>query len=158
MCAALLQPIVKTHLSFPESKVSVCLVGRYLSWSGNLEHLGIRKSKSSKMGCVLFVEVFVGFLEWKMLRDVKLQAHPWNLLKSKLFGNVGRKYEIWWKEMKRIAVSWLKSVQASYFSLFCLGQGTIQKTMVSSDGFMNHPRFERRTFRTLSGRRMQGGM
>ncbi len=55
-CAALLQ-LVKRHLSFPESKVSVCLVGWYLSWSGNLEHR-IRKSKSSKVGFVCVLNFF----------------------------------------------------------------------------------------------------
>ena len=137
---------LKPHLSFPESKVGVCLVGWYLSWSGNLEHLGIRKSKSSKMGCVLFVEVFVGFLELKMLRDVKLQANPWNLLKSQLFGNVGRKYEIWWKELEFLDWNQFKRHISRWF------------VWVKWMGSWFIPRFERRTFRTLSGRRMQGGM
>ena len=50
----------------------------------------------------------------------------------------------------------MTEINASVMFLVVLyGSSEYTKTMVSRDGFMNHPRFERRTFRTLSGRRMQ---
>lgn len=155
MCAALLQPIVKTHLSLFQNPRLV-----FAWWGGT--YLGLetwkilesRKSKSSKMGCVLFVEVFVGFLEWKMLRDVKLQANPFFSSQSKVFGNVRRNYEIWWKELEFLDWNQFKR----HISLWFVWVKWVYKRRWSPAISWFIPRFERRTFRTLSGRQMQGGM
>ena len=90
------------------------------------------------------------------MRDVKLQANPFFSSQSKLFGNVRR------KNIKYDEKNWsfLTEINSSVIFLFGLFESS---EYTKDDGLQrwvdrNHPRFERRTFRTLSARRMQGGM